>query len=111
MVFKGKNIYVDVFGEVADYSKLPKADIIFLTHEHFDHLDPKALALIRTDKTAPGLYRGLCSNGQRWDRDAQRGSSRRWLGSRSRQCRPITWFTSARAEIRSIQREVAMATS
>lgn len=51
MVFQGKNIYVDVFGEVADYSKLPKANIIFITHEHFDHLDPKALASIRTDKT------------------------------------------------------------
>jgi L-ascorbate metabolism protein UlaG (beta-lactamase superfamily) len=51
MAFKGMNIYVDVYGEVADYSKLPKADIIFLTHEHFDHLDPKALAFIRTEKT------------------------------------------------------------
>lgn len=51
MVFKGMNIYVDVFGEVADYSKLPKADIVFLTHEHFDHLDPKALTSIRTEKT------------------------------------------------------------
>jgi L-ascorbate metabolism protein UlaG (beta-lactamase superfamily) len=51
MSFQGKIIYVDVFGEVADYSKLPKADIVFLTHEHFDHLDPKALASIRTDKT------------------------------------------------------------
>ena len=51
MLFKGMNIYVDVYGEVADYSKLPKADIVFLTHDHFDHLDPKALAAIRTDKT------------------------------------------------------------
>jgi L-ascorbate metabolism protein UlaG (beta-lactamase superfamily) len=51
MDFQGKHLFVDVFGEVADYSKLPKADIVFLTHEHFDHLDPKALASIRTDKT------------------------------------------------------------
>ncbi|MCX6036339.1 MAG: MBL fold metallo-hydrolase [Chloroflexi bacterium] len=51
LVFQGKNIYVDVFGEVADYSKLPKADIVFLTHEHSDHLDPKAMASIRTEKT------------------------------------------------------------
>jgi len=51
IVFQGKNIYVDVFGEVADYSKLPKADMVFLTHEHSDHLDPKSLASIRTDKT------------------------------------------------------------
>jgi L-ascorbate metabolism protein UlaG (beta-lactamase superfamily) len=51
LLFNGMNIYVDVFGNVADYSKLPKADIIFITHEHFDHLDPKALASIRTEKT------------------------------------------------------------
>jgi L-ascorbate metabolism protein UlaG (beta-lactamase superfamily) len=51
LVFQGKNIYVDVFGEVADYSRLPKADTVFLTHEHFDHLDPKSLASIRTEKT------------------------------------------------------------
>jgi len=49
--FNGKNIYVDVYGEVADYSKLPKADFILLTHEHFDHLDPKALEAIRTENT------------------------------------------------------------
>jgi L-ascorbate metabolism protein UlaG (beta-lactamase superfamily) len=51
MGINGKNIYVDVYGEVADYSKLPKADFILLTHEHFDHLDPKALEAIRTEKT------------------------------------------------------------
>jgi L-ascorbate metabolism protein UlaG (beta-lactamase superfamily) len=51
MGFKGMNIYVDVFGEVADYAILPKADLVFITHEHFDHMDPKALASIRTEKT------------------------------------------------------------
>jgi L-ascorbate metabolism protein UlaG (beta-lactamase superfamily) len=51
MVFQKKNIFVDIFGEVADYAKLPKADMVFITHEHFDHLDPKALASIRTEKT------------------------------------------------------------
>jgi L-ascorbate metabolism protein UlaG (beta-lactamase superfamily) len=51
MVFNGKNIFVDPFGKVADYSAFPKADIIFSTHEHFDHLDPQALAAIRTPQT------------------------------------------------------------
>jgi L-ascorbate metabolism protein UlaG (beta-lactamase superfamily) len=60
LVFQGKNIYVDVFGEVADYSKLPKADIVFLTHEHDDHLDPKALAFIRTEKTVL-VYTEACA--------------------------------------------------
>lgn len=51
MGFQGKNIFVDVFGEVADYSKLPKGDVVFFTHEHFDHMDTKALVSIQTEKT------------------------------------------------------------
>ena len=49
--FGGKIIHVDPFSSVADYSKLPQADLIFLTHEHRDHLDLKALERLRTDKT------------------------------------------------------------
>jgi L-ascorbate metabolism protein UlaG (beta-lactamase superfamily) len=60
LIFKEMHIYVDVFGEVADYSKLPKADLIFLTHEHFDHMDPQALASIRTEKTML-VYTEACS--------------------------------------------------
>ena len=49
--FGGKIIHVDPFSGVADYSKLPQADMILLTHEHRDHLDIKALDRLRTDKT------------------------------------------------------------
>jgi len=51
MKFNGKTIHVDPFGEVADYSQLPKADIVLVTHEHGDHLDLDALGHIRTEKT------------------------------------------------------------
>jgi L-ascorbate metabolism protein UlaG (beta-lactamase superfamily) len=51
IIFNGKNIFIDPFGEVADYSNLPKADIVISTHEHFDHLDPNALKAIRTPTT------------------------------------------------------------
>ena len=51
LTFNGKYIFVDPFGQVADYSSLPKADVILSTHEHFDHLDPQALATIRTPAT------------------------------------------------------------
>jgi L-ascorbate metabolism protein UlaG (beta-lactamase superfamily) len=44
-------IHVDPFSRLADYSQLPKADLILLTHEHHDHLDPDALAEIRTAET------------------------------------------------------------
>ena len=49
--FEGKVIHVDPYSHVADYSKLPQADLILLTHEHGDHLDLKALEILRTDKT------------------------------------------------------------
>ncbi len=50
-MFNGKNIYVDPFSKLADYSKLPKADLILITHEHQDHLDPAALSQVRTPET------------------------------------------------------------
>jgi L-ascorbate metabolism protein UlaG (beta-lactamase superfamily) len=49
--FGGKVIHVDPVSRLADYSKLPKADLILITHAHGDHLDPAAIAAVRTDKT------------------------------------------------------------
>ena len=51
IVFNGKNIFIDPFGQTADYSDLPKADMVIATHEHGDHLDMQALAAIRTPAT------------------------------------------------------------
>jgi L-ascorbate metabolism protein UlaG (beta-lactamase superfamily) len=47
----GKIIHVDPWTELADYRKLPKADLILITHEHRDHLDLKAIEAVRTPKT------------------------------------------------------------
>ncbi|MBT0665346.1 MBL fold metallo-hydrolase [Geobacter pelophilus] len=49
--FGNKVIHVDPYSKLADYAKLPKADLIFLTHEHQDHLDPVALQQLTTAKT------------------------------------------------------------
>ena len=49
--FGGKVIHVDPYRQMADYAKLPKADIILITHEHGDHFDPQVLSLLRTKKT------------------------------------------------------------
>ena len=49
--FAGKTIHVDPVSQETDYTKLPKADLIVVTHEHSDHLDLKAIETVRTAKT------------------------------------------------------------
>jgi L-ascorbate metabolism protein UlaG (beta-lactamase superfamily) len=49
--FGGKVVHVDPWTKLADYSEMPKADIILITHEHQDHLDLKAIELIRTENS------------------------------------------------------------
>ena len=49
--FGGKVIHVDPVGQYADYSQMPKADLIFITHEHGDHLDAKGVAALQKPGT------------------------------------------------------------
>lgn len=49
--FQDKVIHVDPWLEQADYSQLPKADLILVTHDHFDHLDPAAIRILRQEST------------------------------------------------------------
>jgi L-ascorbate metabolism protein UlaG (beta-lactamase superfamily) len=46
MTFGGKVIHVDPVSAEADYSEMPDADLILITHGHFDHLDLKAVGLL-----------------------------------------------------------------
>ncbi len=49
--FQGKIIYLDPVMAEADYSKLPDADLILVTHEHYDHLDLDAIKEIKKKNT------------------------------------------------------------
>ncbi len=60
-IFDGKVIHIDPSSREADYSKLPKADLIFITHEHSDHLDTAALSHIQTD-TSTLIYTETCAS-------------------------------------------------
>lgn len=58
--FRGKTIYIDPFSTLADYTRLPKADLILVTHNHFDHLDVKAISAIRASGTVI-IYTEACA--------------------------------------------------
>ena len=52
--YDGLEIQVDPVAEYApatDYSTFPKADVILVTHEHFDHFDRDTIATLRKDST------------------------------------------------------------
>lgn len=49
--YEGRWIYVDPVKENADYSSLPKADVILVTHHHFDHFDMSAIETLQKEDT------------------------------------------------------------
>ena len=46
--FGGKLIYIDPVKQYGDFSKFLKADLVLVTHEHGDHLDPSSIAALKT---------------------------------------------------------------
>ena len=53
--YEGKEIQIDPVAQLGektiDYAAMPKADYIFVTHEHHDHLDEKAIGMLTKDNT------------------------------------------------------------
>jgi L-ascorbate metabolism protein UlaG (beta-lactamase superfamily) len=42
-LFQAHYIYVDPWSKMTSYAKLPKGDVILITHSHYDHLDVEAI--------------------------------------------------------------------
>ncbi len=49
--FQGKVIHFDPYGKVGNYATLPRADLVFFTHNHVDHFDLEALQKIQKPET------------------------------------------------------------
>jgi len=47
----GKTIDVDPWSRLPGFAGLPEADLVLVTHEHFDHCDTAAIAAVRTPAT------------------------------------------------------------
>jgi L-ascorbate metabolism protein UlaG (beta-lactamase superfamily) len=56
-------VHIDPWSNLGDYSQLPKADLILVTHQHGDHLDKKAIDLIRKEGTTL-IYTAKCNEAQ-----------------------------------------------
>jgi len=49
--YDGVLLYIDPVSQYAHFSEYPKADLILVTHEHYDHLDPQAIAALSKPQT------------------------------------------------------------
>ena len=79
MEFSGKVIHVDPVGNYADYTKLPKADLILITHEHGDHLDIGAINTVKKESTKVVLTK-ICSNKYEGNAILENGDSGEFAG-------------------------------
>jgi len=71
----GFSIHVDPVRSSGNYNNLPKADLILVTHEHYDHLDVKLIADLRKPETVM-LCNQNCTQEVPWGQAMDAGDSR-----------------------------------
>jgi L-ascorbate metabolism protein UlaG (beta-lactamase superfamily) len=49
--FNDMVIHIDPVSDMGDYSQLPKADIILVTHNHYDHFKPETVEMLTKEGT------------------------------------------------------------
>jgi L-ascorbate metabolism protein UlaG (beta-lactamase superfamily) len=74
-----KVIHADPVGRYADYSRLPKADLILVTHHHSDHLDVDAIAALRKPETVL-LHTALGAEKIKGGTTLANGQTHTWAG-------------------------------
>lgn len=67
--YNNETIYIDPWSQVANYENYPKADFIFITHHHADHLDSLALSKIYTKNTKL-FWTSLCEENSNFKQPA-----------------------------------------
>lgn len=77
--YKGKIIHVDPYSDVADYSKLPKANLVLITHEHSDHFDINALDAIKAADTR-FIMSKVCNDSLKYGEAVNNGDSTSFAG-------------------------------
>ena len=81
--YDGLEIHVDPVGKgvapATDYREFPKADLILVTHEHFDHFDREAIAALRKEGT--GIFANPAVQGMLGEGTAlANGEKAEWRG-------------------------------
>lgn len=77
--FAGKRIYCDPYSEVCSFRCKPKADLMLITHNHYDHYDPKAFGKIETSRTRFVVSRNVGKVDERYE-VLENGDSISWEG-------------------------------
>jgi L-ascorbate metabolism protein UlaG (beta-lactamase superfamily) len=76
LMFRVKDfcIYIDPVRSSGNYSNLPKADLILVTHEHYDHLDSKLITELRKPETVM-ICSQKCTSEVLWSKAIKAGES------------------------------------